>query len=163
MVSDEEPIVKEAFRQTELKLVELNRIAEAADRRAMAFAGFAGVIATLLFSSANNMPLEWVNYVGGIVVFCGAYLAATSAFPRGFYTPGQRFGHWEHHLVDGDSFIDALKFRAAENDERIIKNEKSLDENADRLKSGVSVSMAAGVLTATIQLFALLLLADHVP
>lgn len=149
-------IVKEAFRQTELKLVELNRIAEAAERRALGFAGFGAVISTLLVSGAPDMPIPWVSYLGGIAALFGAYRSSLSAMPRGFHTPGQLFSHWNDHLTDGDIFEDALIFRGIENDKRIKTNEKSLNENANILRWAVTIVVASSGLTALVQFAAIL-------
>lgn len=157
MSENREKVVKEAFRQTELRLAETNKIAEAADRRAMAFAGFGGVIATLLMSSAPEYPIPILGYVGGLGAFGGAYLASQSAFPREFYSPGQFFDNWEDHLTDGDEFLEALQFRAKETDIRILRNEESLKQNAELFKDGVSVVVLSGILTGLLQLLAYLL------
>jgi len=152
---NEEKILLEALRHTETQLDHLNQIATAADNRAMAFTGFAGVMATLFISAASSAPLPAVGYLGALGILLGGTATVFSAAPRGFYVPGHRYRYWVDHLVDGDEFSKAIESQAKENDDRIDANEVSLGQRASQFRSGVQIVVFSALVTVLVQLIGL--------
>jgi hypothetical protein len=151
--TDREKILSEALRSSEHMLDQLNQIATAADNRAMSFTGFAGVMSTLLITTAHSMPVPWLNFAASIFVIIGAISTASSCAPRGFYVAGDRFSPWLDHVKDKDPFVDALQNQGELNDERIDANEKSLAQNAARFARGVNIVLTVSLFAIVLQLF----------
>ncbi|MCO6381329.1 hypothetical protein [Oceanicola sp. 502str15] len=149
---NKERIAIEALRQTETYLEELNDIAASADARAMAFTGFAGVMATLFLTLAPDAPSPVFAYIGAISVILGGIKTASSGSPRGFYSAGAFYADWEEHIADDDAFLEVIISQAKENDERIEHNNGLLEERASSFQSGVTLVIFATLVTMLIQL-----------
>ncbi len=142
----------EGLRESEVHLGQLNSIAASADSRAMAFTGLAGVIGTLLLSTATDVELPVINYVAAILVFLGAIGTASSCMPRGFYVSGDRYEQWKFHANAGDPFVEAVDQQGKENDDRIAFNEAKLKEAASKFQTGVWLVLIPSLLAPIIQL-----------
>lgn len=128
--SRELSIVLEGLRQTELNLEDLNGLANNSDTRAMALAGATAAIATALVALPALANLPAISVITSGVLLVSALVAVQSAMPRSFHIRGHRWADWKGHIADGDSFIEALKSQAAENDARILFNFKALNTSA---------------------------------
>ncbi|MEP4196952.1 MAG: hypothetical protein ABJL99_15100 [Aliishimia sp.] len=131
--SRELDIAKEALRQTEIRLEDMNGIASSADRRAMALASFYAALATFLATFAANFAIIWVVYACSVGFAVSAALAIKSCMPRNFHVRGHYWHEWVGHISDCESYFDAIKSQAKENDDRIDKNDATLKSSGENV------------------------------
>lgn len=144
-------IAREALRHTEVHLLELSQVANAADSRAMGTFAACGVIATILLTLASETPIPIINYMGALAVLYGGILAARTCSPRDFHIAGSRWECWKDHIVDGDHIYDVIVSQAEENDERIKANFASLKDNAVDFGNAQKIIWLATITTILVQ------------
>ncbi|MCF6444024.1 hypothetical protein [Nereida sp. MMG025] len=155
MDSNKLEIARKGFEQTVLYFQAQNEIATSADQRGMSFTGFAAVIASVLISSNQIVPLPALNFLGAIVVIVGAVIVATSCQPRSFYIAGNGFSNWKDSLKENEDLLNVLIDHAETNEMRMDANDAILAQNGNLFRQGMQVVLGSTFITALGQVMAL--------
>ena len=123
-------IIREALRQTELHIEDLQATATVAEARAFQFSASCVLLATLASALAQSALSPFSVYVSSCGLIAAAFWAICSALPRKFHIRGHRWELWQEHVVDDDCFDEVLISQANENDIRIRENFQKLEESA---------------------------------
>lgn len=127
-------VTKEALRQTELRLEDLEKNATSAERRLGVFVSVCAVLASITFLYSTRLPYFEVALLSGILLIFVATLAVWIALPRKFHSRGHFWRDWKGHLEDKDKLHVVLASQAEENDARIDTNEAELDRLAVKFR-----------------------------
>ena len=136
-------IAHEAMRQTEIRLDDLLKNGHAADQRAFTFAAIAIGAAGIFVSPAANAQFPVPSLLGCIGIILGALICILSALPQKFHVKGHYYKDWAGHIDDEDNLFQCYSSQGLENDERIQRNEDSLEKAGRVFKIGVLVSLTS--------------------
>jgi len=139
MSDDNMSIAKEALRQTELRLEDLEKFAAASDRRATATTAIFSTASGVALLNLEQLGVFWLDKAPGVMFAVCAFLSAQSAVPRSYHSRGHFFADWEGHITENDSYYEAVVSQAKENDQRIIFNEGIRKEAAKKTKWAMSL------------------------
>lgn len=128
MTTDRIEIIREALRQTEMRLEDLQTNAAAAETRAYQFCAATVLLATFATTVAERTSNPFTTNLAAIVLAFSGFLAFHSVLPRRFHVRGHYWKEWKGHLDDRDTLEVALTSQAEENDDRIRFNEKNLEK-----------------------------------
>lgn len=135
------------------------RFAMSADNRAVyigtAFAAFSSVLlAAALAAFASSQPCSgayfWGLLVASALMFFAVGRALWSTRPQEFYTPGVPPGAWKDDLAKKPQLLEHLIDIADFFEERIQKNEATLQLNAKILNQAIVVGCLAPIIGALV-------------
>ena len=156
MYSDnQQKIIEEALRQTELQLEDLQAIATAAEARAFQFSSTTVLVATLATAFAERLPSPNGVYLGAVGLIAASSWAIFSVLPRTFHIRGLRWSEWKPHVTDNDEHGQVLESQAAENDQRIQFNFQRLHESSSHFTLSFRIAFASIGVTILAQLIAI--------
>jgi hypothetical protein len=146
MTRNQQRLVCEAYRLSELRLAAEFTASQSADQRAMAFAGImvaaAAVLAGIIDPASPDGPL-----VGAAFLFLlSAVLAGTSARPILLYVPGSHYRNFLNDIARDHDFYKSMGEMGEFNDAGSAENTAKMKKNSTLLE----ISFAIGVLGAAI-------------
>lgn len=147
--------MKEALRQTEMKLVAQLSIATSSDQRAYAFCAVVIVLAALVLDSSARVTTQYIQLLIILHFFAAGVLAAYSARPTRFFDSGGTSAAFENYLGDGrEGYV--LSALIERNDELIKRNDRAIKRASRQfllalLFGGTGLILALGDPLANVQ------------
>ncbi len=118
-------VIREALRQTEMRIAEQVSMALAADQRAMTFAGLLMVVFVLLVGTSTTVTRGLLSDISVALLFASTLLSVYSAKPTRLYGTGSTSNSLLQYLSP-DYAGYAVSGLIARNNESILKNDKAV-------------------------------------
>ena len=118
-------VIREALRQTEMRIAEQVSMALAADQRAMTFAGLLMVVFVLLVGTTTAVTSGFLSDISVALLFASTLLSVYSAKPTRLYGTGSTSNALLQYLSPEYAGY-AVSGLIARNNEAILKNDKAV-------------------------------------